>query len=232
MAQYNQDRSEFIEKFRKEQGLDAFSYSKTKINTSQHSSKTSNARMNNNNISGSGTVNQFTSSSNRKIEKFNVGEAKRWDFLHHLEKVKQSKIEQKKQKQIEEKESKHQQECTFTPVFYSRINRSKSKGRIEHQQFTDSINSKMNKSENDNELLNCDVNQRTAIWSRKKEAKNETIKQQLVNREFEECNFKPKTVSNLNNKSRIQALTIKLTLKQKNVLLIVKLTHHMLIELE
>ena len=47
----------------------------------------------------------------------------------------------------------------------------------------------------ENELLNCDVNQRTLIWTRKKANKTESLKQQLYDKEFEECNFTPCLVS-------------------------------------
>ena len=51
----------------------------------------------------------------------------------------------------------------------------------------------------DNELLSCDVNQRTLIWTRKKANKTESMKQQLHDREVQECNFRPKLVRIISN---------------------------------
>ena len=47
----------------------------------------------------------------------------------------------------------------------------------------------------ENDLLNCNVNQRTEMWIRKKANKTESMKQQLIDREVEECYFKPQLVS-------------------------------------
>jgi len=52
-----------------------------------------------------------------------------------------------------------------------------------------------NNNQLENDLLNCDVNQRTLMWIRKKANKTESMKQQLIDREVEECYFKPKLVS-------------------------------------
>jgi hypothetical protein len=56
-----------------------------------------------------------------------------------------------------------------------------------------------NNNQSENDLLNCDVNQRTEMWIRKKANKTESMKQQLIDREVEECYFKPQLVSKIIN---------------------------------
>jgi len=171
------ERLEFIEKFKKDKRIDTLaSYNinpKTK-NQSQITSRT-------NKIDNSG------------LSYMQTEVPKRWDYLHQLDKVRQNKIQSKINKQQEENERKHHYECTFNPVIYTRklAPRSKSTGKI----INYISNSSMNNELNSEDLVNCNVNQRTLIHHRKKEVKIENIKQQLLDREIEECFFKPKTVS-------------------------------------
>lgn len=265
---YNQERNNFIQKFRKEQGLDpVYNKSTNKVNMSQISSKTNPFTTTNN--SGFLSVNKSKSKGTltnvMNTKKYNLDKSqeeeinntsqfiinnnnfnnttRRWDYLHQLEKVKQAKLEYKKQKQQQEQEMKTQQECTFSPVFYTKLNKSKSKakysnnnrnsssGKIRsninivneynnyscnnsgmsnsinnlhtHSKVNDLMNSdsimnnnivKYNNNTENKEFLNCGVNQRTEMWIRKKANKTESMKQQLINKEIEECHFKPKLV--------------------------------------
>lgn len=170
----NKQRNEFLEKFRKDNRLDTLN-SNNKINASQYSVRTSksNIKLNNNSV-------------------YQTTEApRRWDYLYQLDKVNQNKIKSKVLKKKEENELKLQQECTFSPIIYTkkRTDRSKSTGRIGSSAYT---NTNENKVDN---IIDCDVNQRTLIHYRKKEIKTENIKQSLRDREIEECFFKPRIVS-------------------------------------
>lgn len=261
----NPERQEFIEKFRREQGLDPI-FNKSKINTSQISSKThknntgylkTNASTNKlnqrENSKGFNTINNVNNRSkaylDKSVEDINLNSSiinsnfqktdyvpRRWDYLHQLERVKQEKIKHKKSQQQKENDLKIQQECTFSPVFYTKLsNRSKSKslgkfgsgstnkvkkisnikalnssGDISISNHNITYTSEMMNTNSitnnnivkftqplnsENELLSCDVNQRTLIWTRKKANKTESMKQQLHDREVQECNFRPKLVS-------------------------------------
>ena len=142
---------------------------------------------------------------------------RRWDHLHQLAKSKQTALANKKLKQKEDDEYKFKSECTFNPTFYTKKSYSKSKYNLKtspNENYVtttcnsnninsntslndavniDGLNNKNNEFTDD--IINCDVNQRTVIWSRKKEVKNENIKQQLINKEIEECYFAPTIVS-------------------------------------
>lgn len=170
------ERLEFIEKFKKDKRIDTLA------------SYTINPKMKN--------ISQISSRTNKvennSLSYMQTDVPKRWDYLHQLDKVRQNKIQSKIQKQNEENERKHHNECTFNPVIYTKKTaaRSKSTGKIINYMNSSNINEL-----NSDDLVNCNVNQRTLIHHRKKEVKIENIKQQLLDREVEECFFKPKTVS-------------------------------------
>lgn len=237
------ERQEFIDKFRKEQGLEPLKGNK--VNTSTISVSETTIK----NKASSGGLNKTTKTyskgkleNNNSVEELNYSkniiskesEPKRWDYLHQFEKVKKAKIEHKRQKQGEELDLKFQQECTFNPIFFSKKSdvRSKSKGKIhisknfgndnygvdKNTLNNSGINLNVNQSSSkvhelmhsssilnnniikynnnrlDNELLSADVNQRTLMFLRKKANKNESMKQQLYDREQQECSFNPKLV--------------------------------------
>ena len=230
---YKEEREQFLEKFRKDQGLDTYN-NKSILSNSQISIKSNNThrpqynsinnRTNNNNNKKRNNDEEFILQSS-KYNKMNVTTnqlPRRWDYLHQLEKTKQARIEEKKIKNQQEYELKLQKECTFSPTFYSKKGRiSTSKPKISNSQNEDDIerfkfkyipeNSssitnnnivKYENSESGNGLLDCDVNQRTLLWTRKKLTKTENMKQELMDKELKECNFKPNLVS-LNLKKRM-----------------------------
>ena len=123
----NPERQEFINKFRREQGLDPI-FNKSKINTSQISSKTnknnsgylktntSNNKLNQRNSSkGFNTISNQNHKSraylDKSVEDINLNSSnvndfqttdyapRRWDYLHQLERVKQEKMKHKKSQQ-------------------------------------------------------------------------------------------------------------------------------------
>jgi hypothetical protein len=174
----NKERLDFIEKFKKE-----YTYS------------------NNNNKRNSNTNNKVNQSKTKSSIKYNHTSNysenidKRWDYLHSLYKVKQRKIESVRNFIKSEIETKEKSECTFTPIFFSKIysKRSNSTEKLRVNYNLTDFNSHNNKSQDN--IMECNVNQRTIIHNRKKEIKSENIKQQLLNKELEECFFKPKLVS-------------------------------------
>lgn len=113
----------------------------------------------------------------------------RWDYLYQLEKSKKSKFEQIREEHLKNSELKLMQECTFKPVF---ISNSHSKSR--------------NLQVQDCNLNN--INSRSEIWARKRDAKNNYLKQKLSTEMLEECKFHPKTVK-IYLLGRIQASVIK-----------------------
>lgn len=222
---YKEEREQFLEKFRKDQGLDNYN-NKSILSNSQISVKTNNTHrpqyISNNKIN----VKNNTRKRNNE-EEFNLQSSKynrmnittnqlprRWDYLHQLEKTKQARIEEKKIKNQQEYELKLQKECTFSPTFYSKKNKiSTSKPKItsfqnddegdkfkfkympEHSSsITNNNIVKYENSDTNNGLLECDVNQRTVLWTRKKLTKTENMKQELMDKELKECIFKPNLV--------------------------------------
>lgn len=174
----NKERLDFIEKFKKE-----YTYSN---NNNKRNSNTNN-KVNQNKTKSSMKYNH-TSNYSENIDK-------RWDYLHNLYKVKQRKIESVRNFIKSEIETKEKSECTFTPIFFSKIysKRSNSTEKLRINYNLTDFNNHNNKSQDN--IIECNVNQRTIIHNRKKEIKSENIKQQLLNKELEECFFKPKIVS-------------------------------------
>ncbi len=222
---YKEEREQFLEKFRKDQGLDNYN-NKSILSNSQISVKTNNTHRpqytsNNkinvkNNVRKRNNEEEFNLQSS-KYNRMNITTnqlPRRWDYLHQLEKTKQARIEEKKIKNQQEYELKLQKECTFSPTFFSKKNKiSTSKPKINSFQNDDegekfkfkympehisSITNnnivKYENSETNNGLLECDVNQRTVLWTRKKLTKTENMKQELMDKELKECIFKPNLV--------------------------------------
>ena len=126
----------------------------------------------------------------------------RWDYLHDLEKIKYIKLEQMKNKFEKEKELKFNEECTFKPTFYSKKTTAKvirghtqpvTKGSLDSHPNT-LTNNNNNDTSGYNNMLTCDVVERSVLWEKKRKNKVENIKQHLSEKEVEECNFYPRTV--------------------------------------
>lgn len=143
---------------------------------------------------------------------------KRWDYLYQLAKIKKTEMSNKINKKKEEDNKKFKSEYTFKPRIYTKKLNSKYfdkypncsiKTEIYNVTTTCNSNNKIHNSDNiknyiddytnynefNNNIVDCSINQRTKIWSRKKEIKNENIKQQLNNKEIDECYFSPNIVS-------------------------------------
>lgn len=185
---YSQERSEFIEKFKKEHKIDTLQISRSRENNSQASLQT-NSRQN---MNQSMNISKGNSQIRMLKNKESTGN-NRWDYLHQLEKVRQAKITSKKMKQKEEMDLKIQDECPFRPIFYSQKSKSKNKYEATRSNIPTTTNMSKEESAKD-DFISCDVNQRTLMWTRKKEVKAENIKQQIIEKEVEECFFRPKIV--------------------------------------
>ena len=141
---YNRDRHEFIEKFKKDQKLDQ------SRNTSERAK------------------------SNSKEVNLNS----RWDYLYQLGKVKQSKKKQLIELKEKENMNIETRECTFSPKVNKNVDQAVYK-----------FNTEGNKSISNNNIID-----RQAMWNQKKTTKIEQIKNQQINKEYEECIFRPRIV--------------------------------------
>jgi hypothetical protein len=106
----------------------------------------------------------------------NVNMNTRWDYLFQLSKVQQVRKKQKAELKQKENSLNEINMCTFSP----KVNKSQADG------YTAESN-------------NLSIIDRHSLWNQKKQTKLEQIKNELVNKEYDECHFRPKivTVNNL-----------------------------------
>jgi hypothetical protein len=126
--------------------------------------------------------------SENKFMHATIGLEGRWEYLHQLEKLKRSKLEEQRNRKERELYEKELSECTFTP----KLNKVKNY-RI--------LNTKLagnNQIDNYSLINKVDSNllERQQSWSSKKNMKIEKIKQYQYEKNNEECFFKPKLVFN------------------------------------
>lgn len=167
MALYFQDRSEFIAYFQNK----AERSQQTSINIINSKSKVSKANQTN----FKNGIQPFMGINKERKNGFLV---ERWDYLYQLEKVRKEKIKQKQDSQLKYLNLKIMEECTFTPKLIS-YSRSKSRNIPVFAE----------------ECKTSDLNSRSENWARKKNAKNENLKQKLESHKLQECKFHPKIVS-------------------------------------
>jgi hypothetical protein len=119
----------------------------------------------------------------------------RWDYLHQLSKVKQSKIEQLRQVRKQEEQDKEMLECTFSP----NVHKSRFQSNIFQSQNNEENNNN-NKKERISlaDFISQSVIDRQANWNQKKNLKIETMKNHQMEKDFHQCYFSPKIVNFLN----------------------------------
>jgi hypothetical protein len=108
-----------------------------------------------------------------KSKEKEVGLNARWDYLYQLSKVQQVKKKQKVELKKKENSFNDLRECTFSP----KVNKSP----LNYEGGT-----------------NLSIIDRHSLWNQKRQTKIEQIKSEQVNKEYDECHFRPKIVKNLN----------------------------------
>ena len=109
------------------------------------------------------------------IEKFNE---KRWNLLYNQGKVQKLKEETYRKQELEKRTKTEENECTFSPKLISKY-KPKSK-------------SKLYDNENDNQII--DLLNRQKNWLQQRDLHLEGFKEEINNKNTEECHFKPKIV--------------------------------------
>lgn len=110
----------------------------------------------------------------------------RFEQLYQFEKIKQSKIQEKRKLIENERKAKEETECTFSPKL------NKFRPEILSRRDLDSFSNKQNI--NDSSFLFGNLLNRSEIWNKKKDLKIETMKEQKIEKELEDCKFEPKIV--------------------------------------
>ena len=134
---------------------------------------------------------------------------KRWNYLHNLNKLYQSKIQEKREQQRLLTEEKEMKECTFVPHLNKNIsyiiNNSKSANINENSKVT-------NKGDNNrSSFLNLNLIQRQTEWIKKKKSDIKEFENRKHRYEMEECFFSPEiNGENAINKAKLKRKTISL----------------------
>ena len=113
---------------------------------------------------------QSTSSSGNQNE--------RWNLLYNQGKVQKLKEETYRKQELEKRTKTEESECTFSPKLISKY-KSKSK-------------SKLYNNENENQII--DLLNRQQNWLLLRDLHLEGFKEEMNNKNTEECHFKPKIV--------------------------------------
>ena len=113
---------------------------------------------------------QSTSSSRNQNE--------RWNLLYNQGKVQKLKEETYRKQELEKRIKTEENECTFSPKLISKY-KPKSK-------------SKLYDNENDNQII--DLLNRQKNWLQQRDLHLEGFKEEINNKNTEECHFKPKIV--------------------------------------
>ena len=134
---------------------------------------------------------------------------KRWNYLHDLNKLYQSKIQEKREQQRLLTEEKEMKECTFVPHLNKNIsyiiNNSKSANINENSKVTNKGNN------NSSSFLNLNLIQRQTEWIKKKKSDIKEFENRKNRYEMEECFFSPEiNGENAINKAKLKRKTISL----------------------
>jgi hypothetical protein len=169
------DRNEFIEEFRKQQGLP---------NNEKKSQKKGSSK-----------------SSNTVITQGNQKDG-RWEYLYQLEKLKRIKLTEQRKMKEQGLYEKDLTECTFTPKLNTNkstkyLHSGQSVGALSN--VSSNLPSMTNYNSNSNLHQDGSVQygtllERQAMWSHKRHIKLENIKQTQLSKDNQECNFRPKIV--------------------------------------
>lgn len=113
---------------------------------------------------------QSTSSSSNQNE--------RWNLLYNQGKVQKLKEETFRKQELEKRTKTEESECTFSPKLISKY-KSKSKPKLYDNDNDNQINNLLNRQQN---------------WLLQRDLHLEGFKEEMNNKDSEECHFKPKIV--------------------------------------
>ena len=114
----------------------------------------------------------------------------RWNYLHDLNKLYLSKLEEKREQQKQIEDEKEMEECTFEPKL--------NKG-ILYKNLTLNNDNKTNSS-----ILNLDLIERQDAWNEKRKLKTKELAQLTQDQDMKQCFFTPE----INNENALQKTKI------------------------
>ena len=120
--------------------------------------------------------NKRNNSLNKRTTESNLND--RWNLLYNQGKVQKLKAETYRKQELEKRTKTEENECTFSPKLISKY-KPKSK-------------SKLYDNENDNQII--DLLNRQKNWLQQRDLHLEGFKEEINNKNTEECHFKPKIV--------------------------------------
>jgi hypothetical protein len=194
------NRDEFIQKFRQDQGLEPKTPKNSMIPLSGYSNKYATNQMHR--VQSSEKINrsraQVNFSSNNLSYCRTSNPEGRWEYLHQLEKLKRTKLDQQRKLKDHELYMKDVNECTFSP----KLNTNKSMSLLSPKPLSSigySSGTRMPNSPNSSSLNAINMTSDTLLirqqqWNYKKNMRIENIKQSQILNDNKECIFKPKLV--------------------------------------
>ena len=114
----------------------------------------------------------------------------RWNYLHDLNKLYLSKLEEKREQQKQIENEKEMEECTFEPKL--------NKG-ILYKNISLNNDNKSNSS-----ILNLNLIERQDAWNEKRKLKNKELAQLTEDQDMKQCFFTPE----INNENALQKTKI------------------------
>ena len=127
---------------------------------------------------------EHTPSSTRNIVTSNPNA--RWNYLHDLNRLKQAKLAEKREQQRIREQEKSFSECTFTPKLNKSVNYTANSARYLPNNQNSSFNGVNIHTEASIDLIN-----RQEAWNQRKNTKLESMRQNISNKEIEQCYFTP-----------------------------------------
>ena len=170
--QHITDRSEFIQKFRQDQGL------QPSLQRNKSTDKLNKSRVN--------------SSNNLSMSKSSL--EGRWEYLFQLEKLKRTKLDEQRKLKDQQLFQKDLNECTFSP----KLNTNKSVSLLSPKSLSSLGYSNGNRVPSTSDSMMAQSPDsllgRQQQWNYKKNMRIENIKQTQMQNDNKECIFKPKLV--------------------------------------
>lgn len=122
----------------------------------------------------------------------------RWNYLHDMNKLYQSRLQEKREQQKQIESEKEMEECTFEP----KLNKSilyKNNSNYDLKQ-----NNTVNNNNTENSILNLNLIERQDAWIEKRKTKINEKAQQKENDQMKQCFFTPE----INNEDATQKAKI------------------------